>query len=298
MEIAQIRHFVRIAETGSYVKAADLLDIGQSTLSRQVRALEVELRASLFYRHGRGVFLTEAGKKFLEYARGVLHLMDSAAIAVRDTEATYSGQLVIGMAPSIGRACIPMLLPKLAQLYPRASISVVEGLSGVLYEGVLLGQLDIALLYNPVASPNIKITPIVSEPLYLISASPVGSDSASVTLAALTELPLILPHGNHSIRVAIESAAARLGLAVNIKLQVDASYPTMELVAQGMGHSIMPRLVERGGHLPALSWQKITEPALETTLCMALPAQQPSNPLVIAAAEVVRTSLGELLADQ
>lgn len=84
---------------------------------------------------------------------------------------------------------------------------------------------------------------------------------------------------------------------MNIKLQVDASYPTMELVAQGMGHSIMPRLVERGGYLPALSWQKITEPALETTLCMALPAQQPSNPLVTAAAEVVRTSLGELLAD-
>jgi DNA-binding transcriptional LysR family regulator len=74
MEMIQIRHFVRIAETGSYIKAADLLDTGQSTLSRQVRALEVELRASLFYRHGRGVLLTEAGKKFLEYARGVLHL--------------------------------------------------------------------------------------------------------------------------------------------------------------------------------------------------------------------------------
>src|SRR3954454_23584773 len=113
MEISQIRHFVRVAETGSYMKAADLLNIGQSTLSRQVRALEVELRASLFYRHGRGVLLTEAGKKFLEYARAVLHLIDSATMAVRDSEAAYSGQLVIGMAPSIGRASIPILLPKL-----------------------------------------------------------------------------------------------------------------------------------------------------------------------------------------
>jgi LysR family nitrogen assimilation transcriptional regulator len=225
----------------------------------------------------------------------VLHLMDSATIAVRDSEATYSGQLVIGMAPSIGRACIPKLLPKLSQLYPRATISVLEGLSGALYEGVLLGQMDLALVYNPVASPNIKITPIVSEPLYLISAAPVGPDAANVTLAALASLPLILPHGNHSIRVAIESAAARLGLAVNVALQVDATYPTMELVAQGMGHSIMPRLVDLGEHLPSLSWQKITEPSLETTVCMVLPAQQPSNPLVTAAAEVVRTSLNEIL---
>ncbi|WP_020653853.1 LysR family transcriptional regulator [Massilia niastensis] len=295
MEITQIRHFVRIAETGSYIKAADLLDIGQSTLSRQVRALEVELRASLFYRHGRGVLLTEAGKKFLEYARGVLHLMDSATIALRDSEAAYSGQLVIGMAPSIGRACIPMLLPKLGELYPRAAISVVEGLSGALYDAVLLGQMDMALVYNPAASPNIKITPIVTEPLYLIGPEPVGADHECVPLSTLAELPLILPHGNHSVRVAVESAAARLGLGVNVTLQVDASYSTMELVAQGMGYSIMPRFMERGARLPELSWQMITEPRLDTTMCMVLSGQQPGNPLVAAAAEVVRASLSELL---
>ena len=297
MEITQIRHFVRIAETGSYIKAADLLNIGQSTLSRQVRSLEVELRASLFYRHGRGVLLTEAGKKFLEYARAMLHLMDSATAAVRDSEAAFSGQLVIGMAPSIGRACIPTLLPKLIQLFPRASISVVEGLSGVLYDAVLLGQLDLALIYNPAASPNIKITPIVSEPLYLIGAETVGTDDAAVSLAAVAALPLILPHGNHSIRVAVESAAARLGLGVNVTLQVDASYSTMELVAQGLGYSIMPRLVERGSRLPPLCWQKITNPILETTLSMVLPLQQPNNPLLTAAAEVVRSSLSELLSE-
>jgi len=297
MEITQLRHFVRIAETGSYVKAADLLDIGQSTLSRQVRALEVELRASLFYRHGRGVLLTEAGKKFLEYARGVLHLMDAAAIAVRDSESAFEGQLVIGMAPSIGRTCIPSLVPRLTERFPKAAVSIVEGLSGVLYDGVLLGQMDFALLYNPAASPNIRITPIVSEPLYLIGAAPVGADPGGVTLAELTRLPLILPHGNHSIRVAIESAAARLGLAVNVTLQVDSSYATMELVAQGLGYSIMPRLVERAGHLPPLCWQKIGAPVLETTLCMVQPAQQPSNPLVDAAAEVVRAGLSDLLVE-
>lgn len=296
MEITQIRHFVRIAETGSYIKAADLLDMGQSTLSRQVRSLEVELRASLFYRHGRGVLLTEAGKKFLEYARAVLHLMDSAAIAVRDSEAAYSGQLSIGMVPSIGRACIPVLLPMLTQMFPRASISVVEGLSGALYEGVLLGQMDFALAYNPAASPSVKIRPIATEALFLIGAAPVGADPASIPLAALAELPLILPHGNHSVRVAVESAAARLGLGVNVTLQVDASYSTMELVAQGMGYSIMPRLVGRGAGLPMLSWQKIEQPALETTLCMVLPTQQPGNPLVTAAAEVARGTLTRLLA--
>jgi LysR family nitrogen assimilation transcriptional regulator len=298
MDITQIRHFVRVAETGSYIKAADLFNVGQSTLSRQVRALEVELRVNLFYRHGRGVLLTDAGKRFLEYARAMLHTVDAAMLSIRDSSAAYSGSIVIGMVPSVGRVCIPTLVSKLTELYPRASISVIEGLSGPLYEGVLLGQMDFALLYNPPASPNIKISPIITEPLYAIGAHPVGKDSTSVTLTELASVPLILPHGNHSVRVAVEAAAARKGLAVNIALQVDGNFSIMELASQGMGHSVFPRLVARAKRLPPLTWQKVVEPVLETTLCMALSTQQMSNPLIAESAEVVRTTLIEMLSEE
>jgi LysR family nitrogen assimilation transcriptional regulator len=297
MDIQQIRHFVRVAETCSYIKTADLLNVGQSTLSRQIRALEVELRVNLFYRHGRGVLLTEQGKKFLEYARAVLHTVDAALISIRDSAASYTGKLVIGIVPSVGRVCVPTLLPKLMQLYPRASISVIQGLSGQLYEGVLLGQMDFALLYNPPASPNIKISPISTEPLYAIGAEPIGKDKDNVTLAELISRPLILPHGNHAMRVAVESAAARKGMAINVILEADGNSSLMELAAQGVGNSIFPRLVERAKNLPSLTWQKIVDPVLETTLCMIVSTQQLTNPLITESSEVVRATLTEMLAE-
>ncbi|WP_338617127.1 LysR family transcriptional regulator [Pigmentiphaga sp. CHJ604] len=296
MDITQIRHFVRVAETGSYIKAADLLNVAQSTLSRQVRALEVELRASLFYRHGRGVLPTEAGKKFLEYARATLHTIDSAVIAVRDSEASYSGQLVLGMPNSVGRICLSTVVPRLMERFPRASISVIESMSSALYQGVLLGHIDFAFVHNPTASPNIRILPVASDELYLIGPRPAGPDPDRVRLAELAHVPLILPHGNHAVRVAVETAAARQGVTANIALQVDAFYPSIELVAKGLGYSIMPGMLEKAARLPSLSWQKITDPVLENATCMVLPSQPARNPLHADAAELVRSTLIEILA--
>ena len=63
MNLKQLEYFVHVAELGSFSKAAVVLDIAQPALSRQVRGLETELRQPLFVRNGRGVALTEAGKR-------------------------------------------------------------------------------------------------------------------------------------------------------------------------------------------------------------------------------------------
>ena len=80
MDIRQLRYFIRVAELGSFSRAALTLDIGQPSLSRKGRQLEVELRQNLLIRNGRGVEATEAGKKvLLELGRGILHQMGLVA---------------------------------------------------------------------------------------------------------------------------------------------------------------------------------------------------------------------------
>ena len=71
MDLRQLEYFVRVAELGSFTRAAIALDIAQPALSRQVRLLEVELRQNLLVRNGRGAAPTEAGKLLLEHARGI-----------------------------------------------------------------------------------------------------------------------------------------------------------------------------------------------------------------------------------
>jgi LysR family nitrogen assimilation transcriptional regulator len=294
MDISQLRSFVAVAEAGSYIKASDLLSVPQPTLSRQVRTLELELRASLFHRHGRGVRLTDKGGKFIEYARSVIHTMDAALLSVRDSEAVYTGHLIVGLTPSIGRILIPALAPLLKEKFPLASVRLTEGLSGALYEKVLLGQVDFALVLSPASSPHLHIEPLATEQLYLIGPQPVAAGAAHIDLQDLVQLPLILPHSNQWTRPALETAAARLGLRLRIELEIDSTASTMEVVAGGGGYSIMPGSLRKLKTLPPLSWQKIVGPPLEATISMISSTKQPHSQLSDAAALVVRDALKEI----
>ena len=287
MDMSQLRSFIAVAEAGSYIKAADVLSIPQPTLSRQVRTLEIELRACLFHRHGRGVRLTDKGANFLEYARSIMHTIDAAMLSVRDNDSVYTGQLAIGLTPSIGRIVIPTLVPLLKAQFPLASIRLTEGLSGALYEKVLLGQIDFALVLSPASSPHLSIEPLATEQLHLIGPASCNSQE-DIELKDIVNLPLILPHSNQWTRPAVETAAAKLGLRLRIDLEIDSTASTTEIVSSGGGYSIMPGSLQKLPGYPALSWRKIVNPHLEATISLITSTRQPCSKLVQTAAEMVK----------
>lgn len=299
MDLEQLRYFVRIAEQGSFSKAAMLLDIAQPTLSRRVRALEVELKTSLFHRNGRGVLLTDDGRVFLNHARGVLHGADSALKSVGRGEPSYAGRVVLGLPPSIGKLLIPPLVKQFVARFPRASIGVVDGLSMPLYHQLLAGRLDFAVLHNPAASPQLAIEPVATEALCLIGARPVGRRVNSVRLEELDGLPLIMASAPHAIRPLIEAAMARLGMPMQVTIEVDAIGSIVDLAAAGAGYSVVSESTMLAA--PAslrLSRQRIDAPGLETTLCLAAPARQPRTQLPVEVAQLTCDLLRRLLGVQ
>lgn len=295
MDIKQLRYFVRVAELGSVGKASDILDIAQPTLSRQVRALEVELKSTLFSRNGRGVSLTPAGRRFLDHARGVLHAADSALIALKEGESAYEGRVIGGFTPSIGRTLIPTFVERFKARFPKASLSLVEGYSSSLHEQLLLGSLDFAILLNPPASPNLIIDPIATEDLYLIGASPIGPAPGEIELKDLASVPLIMPHEPHTIRPLLEYEAARLGIMLTMAFEIDAVRSIVELVERGVGYTVMPLNSIRHSDHPKLVCQKIVSPNIQVTLSMITPIKRPQAPLPVEAASLARETLSELL---
>lgn len=294
MDMSQLRSFIAVAEAGSYIKAADVLGIPQPTLSRQVRTLEIELRACLFHRHGRGVRLTDKGANFLEYARSIMHTIDAAMLSVRDNDSVYTGQLAIGLTPSIGRILIPTLVPLLKAQFPLASIRLTEGLSGALYEKVLLGQIDFALVLSPASSPHLSIEPLATEQLYLIGPASCNNQD-DIDLKDIADLPLILPHSNQWTRPAVETAAAKLGLRLRIDLEIDSTASTTEIVSNGGGYSIMPGSLQKLPSYPSLSWRKIVNPHLEATISLITSTRQPCSKLVQTASEMVKKTWNEVI---
>ncbi|MGE8673215.1 MAG: LysR family transcriptional regulator, partial [Achromobacter kerstersii] len=94
MDLKQIEYFVRVAERRSFSRAAEMLDVAQPTLSRQVRLLELELGQHLLYRNGRGAEPTEAGLRFLEHARALLTLAERAKEDLQTLRETPTGKVV------------------------------------------------------------------------------------------------------------------------------------------------------------------------------------------------------------
>ena len=103
MNLTQLENFVHVAEHGSFSKAALVLGVAQPALSRQVRALEVELHEALFLLHGRGVELTETGRRLLEHCRGILHLVTQTKEDLAAQRDEPAGHIAIALPPTLAR---------------------------------------------------------------------------------------------------------------------------------------------------------------------------------------------------
>ena len=125
MDLKQIEYFVHVAELGSFTRAATVLRVAQPALSRQVRSLEVELRQPLFDRNGRGVTLTEAGKRLLAHGRGILQQVERARQDLEDQRGAATGHVAVALPPSLSRALTGPLVELFRKRFPRATLTEI-----------------------------------------------------------------------------------------------------------------------------------------------------------------------------
>jgi LysR family transcriptional regulator, nitrogen assimilation regulatory protein len=293
MNLKQLEYFVTVAELGSFSKAAVALDIAQPALSRQVRALEVDLRETLLRRNGRGVSLTDAGRRLFEHSVGILNRVAQAREDMGAQRDEPVGRITLGMPPSIGRQLTLPLIDGFRRQLPKARVAIVEGLSSHITEWLASGRIELGLLYNPEPSPSLTIDPLLQEPLCLVSAAgPSGSERGPVPLRALSRYPLVMPERQHVIRRLVESQATLAGLTLDIAAEVSSIAAIIDLVAAGYGHAVLhASAVIASGRADQLVARPLSEPAVGTVLCLATSAHKRATPLQRAAAQL----LGELV---
>ena len=250
MDLKQLAYFVRVAELGSFTRASIALDIAQPALSRQVRLLEVELRQNLLTRTGRGAIPTEAGKLLLNHGRGILHQVEVAREELAAVRGGLAGRVSIGLPPSLSKLITVPLTQAFRRQLPLAQLTLTEGFSVLMQEGLRVGNLDMVVLYNAERSPELEVNSLHTEELVLISrrtgAKPASFKKASkgqrqsIGLAAVAELPLILPSRPNAFRILIESEMITIGCKPQITLEVDGLNAILSLVREGMGHAVLP----------------------------------------------------------
>jgi LysR family nitrogen assimilation transcriptional regulator len=282
MDLKQLEYFVRVAELGSFTRAAIALDVAQPALSRQVRLLEVELRQSLLTRNGRGAAPTEAGKLLLEHGRGILHQVERAREELGRVRGALAGRVAIGLPPSVAKVMAVPLIREFRQRMPQATLSISEGLSVGMHESLASGRLDIALLYNASPSPDIELTPLLEEPLFLVQRRDGKSQSAAkprpVPLREVAKLPLVIPSRPNAIRMLVETEMANLGCRPRVALEIDGVAAILDLVEDGAGSAVLSRnAVVTSARPQAFAIRPIGAPALRSKLSLAMSSQRPAT---------------------
>lgn len=301
MDLKQIGYFVHVAELGSFTRASSFLSVAQPALSRQVRLLEVELRQTLLVRNGRGVTLTEAGKRLLDHARGILAQVERARLDLgRDRDAA-TGRLVISLPPSVSRTLAVPLVRGFRERFPRATLSVVEGLSTYALEWLAIGRVDCAVVYNVTPSAAVDLVPVLNEQLYLVSGRSQAKGKKllgpNVGLTEVAEHELAIPNRPHSLRMLLETALAKEGRKPKVVLEIDSIPAILDLVQHEPMHAVLAlNAIRTTGHEQNFHVRPIGKPPLVTTLWIATSSQRPRGPLMEQATALVKELLLELWA--
>ena len=268
MDFRQLRTLVNVAELKSIRLAADRLNIAQSALSRQIRALEEELQVRLFDRNGRGVEPTADGCALVARATVILREIEQARTEM-GRGAALRGEVSFGMPPTVADVLAGPLIERFMCLHPQVKLRVVSGYSGYVLDWLQRGTIDLGILYGARHPVTVRSRPLLVEELFLIrKAGRAGEGPTS--LAAISAEPLILPSRQHGLRLLLDELAAKEGLELNPVAEADSLPVQIDLVRRGLGATVLPLLpvfqhVESGD----LTAHAVSSPSITRRLILA-----------------------------
>ena len=241
MDIKQLKTFICVAETGSLSAASDRLRLAQPALSRQIKLLEHKTGAQLFHRTVKGMTLTESGEKLLSRVSGIIRQLEQAVDEVRSSSESITGNVAIGLMPSINSVLAVRLIEKVKSELPQVTLRIVEGYSGHLIEWLHRGDLDISFLYGPAHDLHLRCTGLLYENIALISApGKLNNLGREIQLSDIAHLPIVLPSRPHGIRILVDNAVAKAGVKLNVEISGDAFEVLKSLVKTGNYHAFIP----------------------------------------------------------
>ena len=159
----QLRYFLALAEELHFGRAAEKSFVSQSAFSNAIRELETTLDVQLVDRTNRRVALTPVGRKVAEQARVCLEDLQSLVELVGGQREPLTGELRLGVIPTVAPFLLPKVLPKLRRAYPELELYLVEEQTAVLHEKLLNGDIDVALLALPYDLSGTDVHPLFKD---------------------------------------------------------------------------------------------------------------------------------------
>lgn len=242
MELWQLRTFRVVAETLNFTRAAERLNLTQSAVSHQIKALEREMGEPLFIRTKRGVKLSQSGKVALEHAERILDEAEAMREHVSERKHSPVGRVRAAAATQAFVHLFATLFESFMRTYPGVELSFRTTVStDQTVTDILNGASDVGFASMPVYSPSLHITELFEDELVLV----VGkmhhlANEQEVTIEQIERERLILFERGASIRRTTDAFFKSVNIRPSLAMESNDTYFIKLMVEHGLGISLLP----------------------------------------------------------
>ncbi len=248
--IKQLKYICAVAEHRHFSKAAEACFVTQSTLSASIQDLESQLEAVIFERNKKSVLITPLGERLLHQARVILGDVEDFNSIAHSHEEALAGEIRLGVIPTIGPFLLPSLLAELRTQYTKLKLYLREDMSADLVQRLQQGKLDLILLAFPYSLPDIETVSLFKDE-FLLCLSPGHSleGAKQVSQQQLKGESLLLLEEGHCLRDHALEACKLEKAETDIVYQGNSLHTLVQMVANGLGVTLLPALSIKGGVL-------------------------------------------------
>jgi LysR family hydrogen peroxide-inducible transcriptional activator len=253
MEVNQLRYLVEVAKTGSFSKAAQECYVSQPALSEQIQRLEHQVGKSLLNRNHRKVVPTKAGLLLIERANKILAEVEEAMNAIQASDGIASGEINIGVLPTIAPYFLPHVFAQFTQKCPKTKLTVHEDMTARLLQAIDGGELDVGILSLPIKENGYEKEELFTEELLLALPSnhPLAT-KPKIEIEDLCPEKFILMKEGHCLGDQALVFCHKHDFRPQIVLRSSQIETIQSLVMAGLGVSLIPQMAKMTGRLPLI----------------------------------------------
>ena len=247
--LKQLQYLVALRDTGHFSRAADTCFVTQSTLSAGLRELESLLGVVLVERTRRVVRFTPLGLKIADKAQRVLREAEELAALARAAGKPLSGELRMGVIPTIAPFLLPRVLGKLREEWPDLKLYLREETSGAACESLHRGQADCVLLALPYACGDVEHVDLFDDRLFVAFPAGHAPGDGPVDACDIDEKRLLLLEDGHCLKDHALSACNRPELRAEATMMGTSLHTLVQMVDNGLGVTMLPEMAIKAGIL-------------------------------------------------